>query len=90
MTECKNDVGKDYIGLTCGKFEDRWASHNHSLRHEKASKSTELSKYVWELKNNGIDTQPYVEIIDRATPYKNGSKTFKLCLTEGAQTTWQS
>ena len=26
-----------------------------SFRHEKASKSTEVSKYVWELKNKGIE-----------------------------------
>ena len=51
VTQSENDEGKHYIGLTGGKFKDRWASHNHSFRHEKASKSTELSKYIWELKN---------------------------------------
>ena len=70
------------IGLTGGKFKDRWASDKYLLRHEKAAKSTELSKYVWELKNNGIEPNLTWEIIDRAMPYKNGSKTCNLCLTE--------
>ena len=52
----------------------RWASHNYSLRHEKASKSTELSKQVWELKNDGNVPNPAWEITDRAIPCKNGNK----------------
>ena len=55
MTKSENDEGKHYIGITGGKFKDRWASHNFSFRHEKASRSTKLSKYVWELKNKGIE-----------------------------------
>ena len=43
---------------------------------------TELSKYVWELKNSGIEPSLTWDIIDRATAYKNGSKCCNLCLTE--------
>ena len=82
MTKSENDEGKQYIGLTGGTFKDRWARHNYSFRHEKASKSTELSKYVWELKNSGIESKLTWEIIDLATLYKNGSKTCNLCITE--------
>jgi len=46
ITKSENDEGKHYIGLTGWKFKDRWAGHNFSFRHEKAPKSTELSKYV--------------------------------------------
>ena len=82
VTKSENDEGKHYIGLTGGKFKDRWASHNFSFRHEKASRSTELSKYVWELKNKGIEPKLSWTIIDRASSYRNGSKTCNLCLTE--------
>ena len=82
VTQSENDEGKHYIGLTGGKFKDRWASHNYSFRHEKASKSTELSKYVWELKNKGVIPKLSWSIIDRASSYKNGSKICNLCVTE--------
>ena len=52
------------------------------FRHEKASKSTELSKYVWDLKNTGIEPNLSWEIIDHASSYRNGSKSCNLCLTE--------
>lgn len=82
VTKSDNDIGKHYIGLTGGTFKDRWAGHNYTFRHEKASKSSELSKYVWELKNSGIEPKLNWEIIDRANTYKNGSKSCNLCLTE--------
>ena len=82
VKKSENDEGKHYIGLTGGKFKVRWAAHNYSFRHQKAEKSTELSKYVWELKNSGIEPSLTWDIIDRATAYKNGSKCCNLCLTE--------
>ena len=82
VTKSENDEGKHYIGLTGGTFKDGWARQNYSFRLEKASKSTELSEYVWELKNSGIEPKLTWEIIDRATSYKNGSKTCNLCITE--------
>ena len=82
VTKDENDEGKHYIGLTGGKFKDRWARLNYSFRHEKASKSTELSKYAWKLKSKGIEPEITWEIIDRAMPYINGSKACNLCLTE--------
>ena len=48
----------------------------------KASKSTELSKYIWDLKNKGINPKLTWEIIDCANSYKNGNKTCDLFLTE--------
>ena len=51
-------------------------------KYEKASKSTELSKYVWDLKNTGIEPNLSWEIIDHASSYRNGSKSCNLCLTE--------
>ena len=69
VTKSEDDEGKRYIGLTGGKFKNRWSSHKYSLRHEKAAKSTELSKYVWELRNKGIEPKISWSIIDRALPY---------------------
>ena len=82
VKKSENDEGMHYIGLTGGTFKDRWAGHKYSFRHEKASKSTELSKYVWDLKNTGIEPNLSWEIIDHASSYRNGSKSCNLCLTE--------
>ena len=77
-----SDKGKCYIGLTGDTFKERWNGHRYSFKHEKAAKSTELSKYVWKLKNSGIEPIFSWELVDRAPSYKNGSKTCDLCLTE--------
>ena len=77
------DEGKSYIGLTENTFKNRWYQHRNSFKYESKANSTELSKYVWSLKNNGI-ADPILswKIIDHAKPYKNGSKKCNLCLTE--------
>ena len=64
------------------KVFDGWNQHKNSFKHENKANSTELSKYVWELKKKG--TTPIIswEIIDHARPYNNGSKVCHLCSTE--------
>ena len=76
------DEGIHYIGLTENTFKERWNQHKNSFKHENKANSTELSKYVWELKKKG--TTPIIswEIIDHARPYNNGSKVCHLCSTE--------
>ena len=76
------DEGIHYIGLTENTFKERWDQHKNSFKHENKANSTELSKYVWELKKKG--TTPIIswEIIDHARPYNNGSKVCHLCSTE--------
>ena len=77
-----SDEGTHYIGLTENTFKERWNQHKNSFKHEGKANSTELSKYVWELKKNG--TTPIIswEVIDHARPYNNGSKFCHLCATE--------
>ena len=82
VKESVNDEGKHYIGLTGGTFKDRWSSHNYTFRHEKAKKSTELSKYIWDLRDKGVEPILSWKIIDRANSYNNNSKNCNLCLTE--------
>ena len=44
---------KLYIGSTGRSFKDRYGSHKYSFEHE-GKCETELSKYVWSLKNKNI------------------------------------
>ena len=78
----EDDQGVYYIGLTENTFKERWYQHKTSFKYEHKANSTELSKYVWGLQKRNITPTLSWEIIDRARPYTNGSKTCSLCLTE--------
>ena len=53
--------------------------HSGKKGHEK---KTELSKYVWELKDKGEDFTIKWSVAAKASPYICGSKRCDLCLTE--------
>ena len=73
----------NYIGLTEGTFKQRYNQHNYSFRHSKHANSTELSKYVWKLKDENNEYNIKWSIITSAKAYVNGSKKCNLiCLTE--------
>ena len=44
------DCQKEYIGLTELPFKQRYYNHMTTLKHEHFENTTELSKYVWQLK----------------------------------------
>jgi hypothetical protein len=49
------ETSKFYVGLSGGKFKDRYNNHTKSLKHKKYEKETELSKYVWALKQKNSE-----------------------------------
>ena len=53
-----------------------------SFRNENKKKSTESSKYFWELKDNNIQHNLKWCIASKARPYVCGSRKCDLCLTE--------
>ena len=73
---------KTYIGLTENTFKTRYANHKASFKHKKLSNSTELSKYIWNLKERQIDYRINWKIIRKATPYNPASNRCNLCLWE--------
>ena len=73
---------KNYIGLTEGTFKQRFNQHKVTFRHRKYTNSTELSKYIWQLKDNSVNFNIKWSIIARARPYNNTTKRCDLCLTE--------
>ena len=52
----KMSVTKNYIGLTEGTFKQRFSQHKATFKHRKYTNSTELSKYIWKLRDNKIKT----------------------------------
>ena len=52
ITTDNDKTGKNYIGLTEGTFKQRFTQHKLSFNNRKYASSTELSKYIWRLKDN--------------------------------------
>ncbi|XP_065070331.1 uncharacterized protein LOC135695263 [Rhopilema esculentum] len=77
----KDDEKKKYIGLTEGTFKLRYANHNKDFKHERYKKSTELSKYIWKLKEQGKIPTIKWRIVKRIKSTAR-SNFCKLCLTE--------
>ena len=71
-----------YLGLCEGTFKDRFRNHGKSFRNRKYETETELSKYIWSLKDEGKDYQLDWSIVKRSVPYVSGAKKCDLCLTE--------
>ena len=44
-----------YVGLTANTFTQRYSQHKHTFRDPNKKVSTELSKYIWSLKEKNID-----------------------------------
>eukprot|EP00117_Sycon_ciliatum_P010892 scpid56109/ scgid2016/ len=60
---------KYYIGSAETPFKLRHANHKTSMRHEKYRNSTELSSYVWSLKNQGQEYNVSWNVKRRAKSY---------------------
>ena len=73
---------KTYVGLTANDFKSRYRNHMASFRNKKSRNSTELSKYIWSLKDSNTEFSIVWRIISRASPYNSASKRCNLCLNE--------
>ena len=73
---------KVYYGLTERRFKERFYEHRTSFNNKAYAERTELSKYVWKLKEEGKDYSIKWSIKMRAHPYRSGSKRCDLCLCE--------
>ena len=81
-TTANQTTTKNYIRLTEGTFKQRYTQHKSTFTHSKLSNSTELSKYIWQLKDSNTSFTTKWSIIARAHPYHNSSKRCDLCLAE--------
>ena len=81
VTNNLDDEYKYYLGLAETTFKERHSNHKSSFNNENSKNSTELSKYVWSLReNNKIPSIKWkiVKIVYSNTP----SSFCKQCLTE--------
>ena len=71
-----------YFGITSNKFTVRFRNHKHTFNNINLEKSTELSKFVWELKRKEKEFEIHWEILRQAQAYKPGNKFCNLCTSE--------
>ena len=77
-----NAVTKVYYGLTCNTFKTRHNRHNETFRKKKFYDETELSKYLWKLKEKNINFRTEWKLKEHARPFKPGDKFCSLCNAE--------
>ena len=82
VTTTEDPIGKNYIGLTKGPFKQRYTQHALSFRNRHYANSTELSKFIWHLKDNNTDFKIKWSILTSAAAYSNKSKRCNLCLAK--------
>ena len=71
-----------YIGLCDTSFKLRYRNHVCSFRNERYKQATELSKYIWSLKDKNIVYNIKWRKVKHARSYSNSSKRCNLCLWE--------
>ena len=81
-TVATTDSTETYIGLTSTSFKTRYANHKASFQHQRLKNSTELSKYIWSLKERDIPYTTKWEIVKKSTPYTSTTKRCGLCIWE--------
>ncbi len=55
VTTSNANSTKHYIGMTASTFKELYRNHIESFNHKRYSNDTELSKYIWKLKDNKQD-----------------------------------
>lgn len=76
------EKSETYVGLTATEFKTRWRNHQMSFKHENKRNDTELSKYLWKLKEKKVAFTISWKILTRARAYSNLTKRCNLCITE--------
>ena len=71
-----------YIGMTGNEFKDRYTAHIRTTKNPEKRKETELSKYIWSLKDKDIDYKITWKILQTARAYVGGAIRCNLCLAE--------
>ena len=72
---------KYYLGFAETTCKERYSNHKSSFKSENSKNSTELSKYVWSLREN--NKKPSIKRKIVKIVYSKATSSFcKLCLTE--------
>ena len=76
-----NNETKTYIGQTSTDFKARLSTHKHSFKNPNVNQ-TRLSKYILQLKSEGVEPDISWKMIDRGKPYSPVTGVCQLCVKE--------
>ena len=76
----KGDI-KTYIGLSERPFKERYRNHIKDFNNSKYRNSTELTKHIWQLKENNKEFEMDWKILKRTNSVQNNGRC-NLCLYE--------
>ena len=65
---------KEYIGVSEPRCKVHISNHKKSFNNRRYEKDSELSKYVWTLKDQGVDYSIGWSILKKTSGYKTISK----------------
>ena len=82
VTEENSNDTKVYIGSTSTTFKERFGNHKKSIANPLYASNTELSKYVWSLKEKNKEYNIKWDIVKQVPSYKSGGKQCSLCSNE--------
>ena len=71
-----------YHGSTEGEFKSRYNGHTTSFRLRSHEKESQLSKFIWSLKDKGVAYSIKWSVAAHAHPYKCGTRRCDVCLSE--------
>ena len=77
-----NNQTETYVGLTESEFKTWYNNHKSTFNNSNRKNSTELSKHIWQLKENNSKFTIEWSILSHASPYSNNSKRCNLCICE--------
>ena len=81
MVNNSDDEKRAYFGASDTTFKDRHRNHTRDFTHERYSKFTELSKYIWQLKRNKKIPSTEWKIVRKA--FSDAKRNYcLLCLKE--------
>ena len=81
MINDSNDEEKFYFGLAGTTFKKKYRNHIGDFKHEEYENSTELAKYIWQMKRDNISFSVKGTVITKVYGSPN-PLLCKLCLTE--------
>lgn len=83
VTSADNDnIKETYVGLTENSFKTRYYNHKTSFNNKNKQGATELSKFIWKLKEKNINFNIKWRILKHVSACLNGDLKCKLCISE--------
>ena len=72
---------ENYVRLA-SNFKERYRNHQTSFRYTRKRNKTELSKYIWDLKDRKKSFRVNWRVLRTCKPYNNENRKCNLCLQE--------